>query len=107
MQKTSEAIEKIERFIAGFDTQGLSEDEKTFDAVVRNLEVIGEAIKKMPEDIRAKYPTVEWRKSRVCGTFLCMNTLESMSRSSGISFKINCRSNKLDKSSPNRSYLLP
>ncbi|MBM4324677.1 MAG: DUF86 domain-containing protein [Deltaproteobacteria bacterium] len=32
------------------------------DAVVRNLEIIGEAIKKLPEDIRLKYPEVEWKK---------------------------------------------
>ena len=32
------------------------------DAVVRNLEIIGEAIKKIPDEIRAKYPDVEWKK---------------------------------------------
>jgi uncharacterized protein with HEPN domain len=38
------------------------EDEKTFDAVVRNLEVIGEAVKKLPEDLRAQHAAVEWKK---------------------------------------------
>jgi uncharacterized protein with HEPN domain len=38
------------------------EDEKTYDAVVRNLEIIGEAAKNVPEDIRLRYPGIEWRK---------------------------------------------
>ncbi len=42
--------------------EAFSEDAKTLDAVVRNLEVIGEAIKKVPEKIRAKHPDVEWKK---------------------------------------------
>jgi len=32
------------------------------DAVVRNLEVIGEAVKKLPENLRAKHSAVEWKK---------------------------------------------
>jgi uncharacterized protein with HEPN domain len=38
------------------------EDEKTFDAVVRNLEIIGEAVKKLPEALRAQHPNLEWKK---------------------------------------------
>lgn len=32
------------------------------DAVVRNLEVVGEAVKGIPEDLRAAYPAIEWRR---------------------------------------------
>ena len=32
------------------------------DAVVRNLEVIGEAVKRIPDDVRAQAPDIEWRK---------------------------------------------
>ena len=39
-----------------------SKNRKTVDAVVRNLEVIGEAVKSLPDDLRARYPGVEWRK---------------------------------------------
>ena len=38
------------------------ENQMLLDAVVRNLEIIGEATKNLPDDIRQKYPPVEWRK---------------------------------------------
>jgi uncharacterized protein with HEPN domain len=37
-------------------------DDRTYDAVVRNLQIIGEAVKQIPSNIRAQYPTIEWRK---------------------------------------------
>jgi uncharacterized protein with HEPN domain len=36
-------------------------DEKTVDAVLRNLEIIGEAAKHIPPDVSARYPAVNWR----------------------------------------------
>jgi len=57
-----EAIRKIQFFTSDLSLQTFSSDVKTFDAVIRNLEIIGEAIKRVPEDVRSKYPDVEWRK---------------------------------------------
>jgi uncharacterized protein with HEPN domain len=57
-----QAIEKIDLYIGNLSLETLSEDFKTIDAVVRNLEVIGEAIKNIPEEIRLRYPAIEWRK---------------------------------------------
>ena len=37
-------------------------DQKTVDAVVRNLEIVGEAVKKVPESIRLQNPDVDWKK---------------------------------------------
>ena len=37
-------------------------DEKTLDAVLRNLEIIGEAAKNLPDEIRSQLPGVEWPK---------------------------------------------
>jgi uncharacterized protein with HEPN domain len=37
-------------------------DERTYDAVVRNLEIIGEAAKRVPDDLRRRMPDIEWRK---------------------------------------------
>jgi uncharacterized protein with HEPN domain len=50
------------RYSQGLDLNQFVQDEKTFDAVVRNLEVIGEAAKHIPSEIRACYPDVEWNK---------------------------------------------
>jgi uncharacterized protein with HEPN domain len=57
-----ESCGKIERYTAQLSFDQFVEDEKTYDAVVRNLEIIGEAAKNVPEDIRRRYPDVEWRK---------------------------------------------
>jgi len=57
-----EACEKILRYSQGLDLDQFVQDEKTFDAVVRNLEIIGEATKHIPPEMRARYPNVEWHK---------------------------------------------
>jgi uncharacterized protein with HEPN domain len=45
-----EAVSKIRQFTAGLTLPVFSQDAKTLDAVVRNLEIIGEAVKRLPED---------------------------------------------------------
>ena len=55
-----EAVEKIERFTEGMDYAEFVEDSKTVDAVLRNFEVIGEAAKNIPEDVRQEYGDVPW-----------------------------------------------
>src|SRR5262245_30813510 len=57
-----EAIEKVERYVAGLDHDTFIKDDKTIDSVVRNLEIIGEAANRLPEDFRTQHPEVEWRK---------------------------------------------
>lgn len=56
-----DAIAKIERYLHGFDLQKFESDELTIDAVVRNIEIIGEAITCLDRALKAKYPQVEWR----------------------------------------------
>lgn len=55
-------IQRIETYTAGMKREEFFADPKTMDAVMRNLEVIGEASKKLPEVIKQKYPNIEWRK---------------------------------------------
>jgi uncharacterized protein with HEPN domain len=56
------AAQKALRYTAGLDVDQFAADEKTFDATLRNLEVIGEAAKQIPPEIRARYPAIDWRK---------------------------------------------
>ena len=57
-----EAIRKIRAFTQGLSLAALSQDAKTLDAVIRNLEVIGEAVKRLPEPVKQQQPQMEWRK---------------------------------------------
>jgi len=57
-----EALEKIQRYVAGLDHATFIKDDKTIDSVVRNLEIIGEAANRLPEDFRAQHTEIEWRK---------------------------------------------
>lgn len=56
-----DVIAKSSRFVEGMDYEDFAKDDKTIFAVVRALEVIGEAIKNIPEDVRKKYPEIPWR----------------------------------------------
>ena len=50
------------RYTQGMNIEDFLADERTFDAVMRNLQIIGEATKNVPLEIRNRYPEVEWRK---------------------------------------------
>ncbi len=60
MQDIKESIKKIEGYTVGLDFDKFSKDYKTIDAVVRNLEIIGEAVKNLPEEIKLKYTDIPW-----------------------------------------------
>lgn len=53
---------KVLQFTDGMDLVAFRADQKTYDATIRNLELIGEAVKQLPEEARALAPEVEWRK---------------------------------------------
>jgi uncharacterized protein with HEPN domain len=56
------AIESIEKFVAGMDLETLQADDKTASAVIRKFEIIGEAVRHVPEDIREAYTEVAWKE---------------------------------------------
>ena len=51
-----------EEFIRGLSYDQFAADKKTFNAVVRAIEVIGEAAKNVPDEIRRRYPLVPWKQ---------------------------------------------
>ena len=57
-----DAIEKIEEFVASMDFEEFKNDDKTVSAVVRKLEIIGEATKNIPDEIKQKYPHLPWKE---------------------------------------------
>lgn len=57
-----ESIGRIRRHVGVMDYAAFKADEKTVDAVIRNLEVIGEAARSVPEPLRQGCPETEWRK---------------------------------------------
>ena len=57
-----EAAAAAREFVTGMDKDELGKDRRTRDAVVRNLEVIGEAAKKLPAQMKRDHPEVEWKK---------------------------------------------
>jgi uncharacterized protein with HEPN domain len=61
-----DTIESCERFIEGMDFDQFVSDEKTTFAVRHALEIIGEAVKHIPEEVKQEYPSVPWRK--IAGT---------------------------------------
>lgn len=53
---------RIARYTDGFTFEQFLGDEKTYDAVLRHLAIIGEAAKQIPENVRNQHPAIEWRK---------------------------------------------
>jgi uncharacterized protein with HEPN domain len=56
------AIKSIENFIAGMDLETFQVDDKTNSAVMRKLEIIGEAVKQVPDEIRQQYSQIPWKE---------------------------------------------
>jgi len=59
-----EAIAKIDRYTAGMDYDSFRADDKTIDAVVRNLEIIGEAARHVPDSVQSQQPDIPWARMR-------------------------------------------
>ncbi len=56
------SIEKIEKYISNISKEEFIKNELIIDAIVRNLEIIGEAVKKIPNEIKEKNKNIEWKK---------------------------------------------
>ena len=56
-----EAMNDIEDFIRDMSFEEFHSDKKTSNAVIRSIEIIGEAAKRVPDEVRTKYQDVPWR----------------------------------------------
>ena len=57
-----EAMGKVSRFTKGMSADRFARDQKTTDAVVRNLEIIGEAASRLPASFKGEHAKIEWAK---------------------------------------------
>ena len=57
-----ESINDIRDFVSGITYEVFLSDRKTINAVIRSLEIIGEAAKKIPDEIRRQHPPVPWKE---------------------------------------------
>jgi len=57
-----EALEKIERYTNGLSFEDFAASPQVIDAVVRNFEIIGEAVNNIPNEVAAAHPDIPWEK---------------------------------------------
>lgn len=57
-----QAIERIETYTKGLNFEDFSKNSMIVDAVVRNFEIIGEAAKQIPPEIRAQQGQIQWKE---------------------------------------------
>jgi uncharacterized protein with HEPN domain len=70
LEQIIQAIEKIEAYSTGMTRVDFLADERTIDAVIRNLEIIGEAIHHIPNKIRMHHQNIPWINLRHMRNFL-------------------------------------
>jgi len=58
-----ESIERIGEYLRGITKDEFFASREKQDAVIRRIEVIGEAVKNIPDEIKEKYPDIPWKKT--------------------------------------------
>lgn len=57
-----EAMAKVQRYSAGMDQAGFNADELVRDAIIRNIEIIGEVARQLPQEFRDKHKEIPWHR---------------------------------------------
>jgi uncharacterized protein with HEPN domain len=61
LQDILEAIGAVERFLAGVSFEEFAQNEEKIFAVEKAMEIIGEAVKNLPDSLRSQYPEIPWK----------------------------------------------
>ena len=64
LEDIKESAERILEYIKDLSFDEFSKDNRTIDAVIRNFEIIGEASNLLPDEIKDKYPQIDWHRIR-------------------------------------------
>jgi uncharacterized protein with HEPN domain len=62
-------IDLAERFAVGLDDQALSGDLQSLYAIVRALEIISEASRRLSDQLKSRHPDIPWREMAAAGNF--------------------------------------
>lgn len=62
LEDMKESMELIISYVGDMNYEAFAVDRKTIDAVIRNFEIIGEASKRVPVEIKVKYPDMPWEE---------------------------------------------
>ncbi|MCS7065267.1 MAG: DUF86 domain-containing protein [Fimbriimonadales bacterium] len=85
LQDMLECASKVVRYTQQMTQEEFFASDLVHDAVLRNLEILGEAAKHIPDEVRNKYPQIDWRGIAGLRDILAHGTLHSMRRRSGTS----------------------
>jgi uncharacterized protein with HEPN domain len=62
LQDMRQFCRKVTRYTAGLSAEEFASNEIVYDAVLRNLELLGEATKQIPDEVRNRHPQLPWRR---------------------------------------------
>ncbi len=62
LQDLAVAADRIASYVEGVTRAEFEADQMRIDAVIRNLQIIGEAVKKIPDSIQKRYPNIPWQE---------------------------------------------